>query len=94
MYFPEIPYPYYWRVEVGEQRLYLGIKKRPFGLFKNAISWTTHDSLPHSGMLTEGLIQMMQERAEKVAEQLNPRKDLLNALRRVPTNVPVQLKKY
>ena len=91
--FPRLRWPYYWCIEVGSSDVYVGIKRRWLRIFTTSIGWTHCDYIRHQGVLADSHFIELENRAVKLAEQVNPARDVRYQLRQLRRPVPIQIKK-
>jgi hypothetical protein len=95
---PFVGWPYYWCLEVRQNYIYVGVKRRWMFLFTTALSWKVSEAVEHKGHLTQDALNEIEGKAQEMAKQVNPVRDVLKQFRREVNVVPlpgmtIQIKK-
>jgi hypothetical protein len=62
----------YWELEVSNTHIWVSLKKRPWGLWRNAISPIARDLISHRGRLTQDVLDTITEVAGNMIAGTTP----------------------
>lgn len=90
---PDIPWPYFWEFEVDRSSLYLNIKRRhwywPFRVLQ--IARVNYGYADHHGHLDQPILNKLGDKGAEMAQQVNPRKEVLSQARKIKFSTKVRV---
>ncbi|MGV0042051.1 hypothetical protein [Mycobacterium colombiense] len=69
---PGVQWPLYWELEVSNYSIWVSLKKRPFRLWRNAITPIARDLVSHQGALTQAILDQVSATAHAIIAQATP----------------------